>query len=552
MTVRHDVVIVGTGHAGAQAAIALRQRKFEGTIALIGDERDPPYERPPLSKDYLTGEKPFDRMLIRPERFWDERGITLLLGRRVAAVDAQEHRLTLAEGGVMEYGALIWAAGATPRRLACPGHDLSGVHSIRTRADVDRLVMELPAASRIVVVGGGYIGLEAAAALAKLGKRVVILEAQDRVLSRVAGEPISRFFEAEHRARGTEIRLSATVAGLEQARGAVRGVRLADGRLIDCEMVIVGIGIVPAVAPLRAAGAVGENGVMVDAHCRTSLPDIFAIGDCAAHRNIYADGAVIRLESVQNASDQAATVAKALTGAAEPYDAVPWFWSNQFDFKLQTVGLSVGHDQAVLRGDPSTGAFTVVYLKRGRVIALDCVNNVKDYIQGRSLVESRAEVDPGPLSDMRTALKELFPRGEAAAIPATLIKASPAPASTCSVSLRDLQILADIGAYHHEIGRPQPLVVHVTLAVVPPERDSVEDVFDYVHIKSLAEKLSVQRIVLIETFAKRLAEACLEHRLIQGAVVTVEKPRAVPGAMASATVAVGSCVLKSGEGAGLR
>ncbi|MDB5682205.1 MAG: pyridine nucleotide-disulfide oxidoreductase [Sphingomonas bacterium] len=407
MTQRFDVVIVGAGHAGAQAAIALRQRKFAGSIALIGDEPDLPYERPPLSKEYLSGDKPFERILIRQEAFWAERGIVLLLGRRVLSVDAEAHRVTIGDGETVDYGNLIWATGGTPRRLSCAGHDLAGIHSVRTRADVDRMIAELPAVERVGVVGGGYIGLEAAAVLAKLGKQVVVLEAQDRVLARVAGEPLSRFFEAEHRAHGVDVRLGVVVEQIEGAGGAVTGVRLADQSVVPCEMVIVGIGIVPAVDPLRAAGAAGDNGVSVDAQCRTSLPDIFAVGDCAAHPNIFAGGATIRLESVQNANDQATTVAKALTGTLEPYEAVPWFWSNQYDLKLQTVGLSTGYDLAVVRGDPATRAFSIVYLKEGRVIALDCVNAVKDYVQGRALVIAGAVIDPALLADPMVPLKDL-------------------------------------------------------------------------------------------------------------------------------------------------
>ncbi|WP_375271227.1 NAD(P)/FAD-dependent oxidoreductase [Sphingomonas sp.] len=406
----HDVLIVGAGHAGAQAAIALRQRGFDGSVALLGDEPWLPYERPPLSKEYLSGDKPFERMLLRPAAFWDARGIDVLLGRSVVAVDPAGHRVTTADGARVDYGTLIWATGGAPRRLTCAGHDLLGVHAVRTRADVDRLIAELPAAQRIVVIGGGYIGLEAAAVLTRLGKHVTLLEAQDRVLARVAGEPLSRFYEAEHRARGVDLRTGVAVSCIEGHDGAATGVRLADGEVLACQMVIVGIGIVPAVEPLLRAGAVGSNGVTVDACCRTSLPDVFAIGDCAAHANRFADGAEIRLESVQNANDQATTVAKYLTGSVEPYDAVPWFWSNQYDLKLQTVGLSAGHDETVLRGDPAEHSFSLIYLKAGRVVALDCVNRARDYVQGRALVAEGARVDPALLSDPAVALKELTDR----------------------------------------------------------------------------------------------------------------------------------------------
>ncbi|WP_271300019.1 NAD(P)/FAD-dependent oxidoreductase [Sphingomonas sp. CV7422] len=402
-----DIVIVGAGHAGAQAAIALRQRKFAGTIALIGDEPDLPYERPPLSKEYLAQDKPFERILLRPAAFWADKQITVLTGTRIVAIDAEAHRVTTADGAAIGYGTLIWATGGAPRRLSCAGHDLAGVHAVRTRADVDRLMAELPTTQRVVVIGGGYIGLEAAAVLTKLGKPVTLVEALPRVLARVAGEPLSRFYEAEHRARGVDIRLATQVDCIVEAEGRATGVRLADGTVLPGEMVIVGIGIVPAVEPLLAAGAAGGNGVAVDATCRTSLPDVFAIGDCALHANAFADGAAIRLESVQNANDQATVVAKALTGAAEGYAAVPWFWSNQYDLKLQTVGLSTGHDAAVLRGDPATRSFSLVYLRDGRVIALDCVNAVKDYVQGRALVVGGARVAPDRLADAAVPLKEM-------------------------------------------------------------------------------------------------------------------------------------------------
>lgn len=402
----YDVVIVGAGHGGAQAAIALRQNKFDGTIAMIGAEPELPYERPPLSKEYLAGDKTFDRILIRPETFWQERHVDMLLGREVTAVDAAAHRVTTASGESYGYRHLIWATGGSPRRLVCAGHDLVGVHTVRTRADADRMMGELAGVNQAVVIGGGYIGLEAAAVLAKFGKKVVLLEMLDRVLARVAGEPLSRFYEAEHRAHGVDIRLGVAVDCI-LGDTAATGVRLADGEIVPAQMVIVGIGIVPAVGPLLEAGADGGNGVAVDAHCRTTLPDVFAIGDCALHANDFAAGATLRLESVQNANDQATVVAKAITGQPAAYHAVPWFWSNQYDLKLQTVGLSIGHDEALLRGDPATRSFSVVYLKEGRVLALDCVNAIKDYVQGRKLVESAATPDRARLADAGIPLKEL-------------------------------------------------------------------------------------------------------------------------------------------------
>ena len=404
---RFDVLIVGAGHAGAQAAIALRQNKFEGSIGVIGDEPEYPYERPPLSKEYFAGDKPFERILIRPAAFWGERDVEMLLGVRVSSVDPVAKNVSIrGDEERVGYGSLIWAAGGKPRELPCGGHHLAGIHTVRTRADADRMLSELDGVERVVVIGGGYIGLEAAAVLTKFGKHVTVLEAMDRVLARVAGEPLSRFYEAEHRAHGVIVRLGETVVSIE-GEDKVTGVKLADGEVVPADMVIVGIGIIAAVEPLLAAGAEGGNGVLVDAQCRTSLPDVYAVGDCALHSNRFAEGAVIRLESVQNANDQATCAVKTILGMDAAYEAVPWFWSNQYDLKLQTVGLSIGYDDVVVRGDPGARSFSVVYLRGGRVIALDCVNATKDYVGGKRLVVEGLSVEPALLADATTPLKEL-------------------------------------------------------------------------------------------------------------------------------------------------
>ncbi len=403
-----NVIIVGAGHGGAQAAVVLRQTGFEGRITLIGRESEPPYERPPLSKEYLAQEKEFDRLYIRPPHFWAEKGIELKLGVEVTAIDAAAKTVILSNGESLLYGDLIWAGGGDPRKLTCPGADLEGVHGVRNREDVDAIMAELDGVDRVAVIGGGYIGLEAAAVLTKLGKKVTVLEALPRVLARVAGEELSAFYEAEHRAHGVDLRTGAGVVALE-GEGRVSGVRLADGSLVEAQMAIVGIGIIPSVEPLITAGARRSNGVEVDGQCRTSLPHIYAIGDCAAHANAFAEGAVIRLESVQNANDQASIAAKTICGQDVSYAATPWFWSNQYDLRLQTVGLSTGYDQVVTRGDPATRSFSVIYLRGGTVIALDCVNMVRDYAQGRKLVELGLTVAPVALADTETPLKAHIP-----------------------------------------------------------------------------------------------------------------------------------------------
>ena len=404
-----DVVIVGAGHAGAQCALALRQNGFTGTVTVIGREPEYPYERPPLSKEYFAREKTFDRLYIRPPTFWAEKDVHFELGVEVTKVDAKAHELTLSNGQTLGYGKLVWAAGGDARRLTCSGAELAGVHAVRTRQDCDTLMAEIDAGTRdIVVIGGGYIGLEAAAVLTKLGCKVTLLEALPRVLARVAGEELSAFYQNEHRNHGVDLRTDVKVDCIVGDGKAVTGVQLAGGEVIPAQAVIVGIGIVPAVGPLIMAGAAGANGVDVDEFCRTSLPDVYAVGDCASFACDYAGGNVMRVESVQNANDMASCVAKAICGDEKPYKAFPWFWSNQYDLRLQTAGINLGYDRTVVRGDPADRSFSVVYLREGKVLALDCVNAVKDYVQGRKLVEAGAKPDLAALADRSVVLKDLM------------------------------------------------------------------------------------------------------------------------------------------------
>jgi 3-phenylpropionate/trans-cinnamate dioxygenase ferredoxin reductase component len=412
MTLTQDILIVGGGHAGAQLAISLRQTGFAGTITIVNRENSLPYERPPLSKEYLAKERSFERMHIRPAKYWQDKEIHVATGCEVVSVDPQAKVAKLSDGRELSYGKLVWACGGDPRKLACEGADLRGIHAIRTAHDIDAIDVALgDTAKRIGIVGGGYTGLEAAASLRKLGHKVVLLEALPRVLARVAGEQISNFYAQEHIRHRVDLRLDCGVHSFEGVEGHVTHICLADGERLACDLAIIGIGIVPEIGALVDAGAEHGNGVKIDRFCRTSLPDIYAIGDCAEHSNPYADGAAIRLESVQNAHDMAATVAKHIRGIDEPYNALPWFWSNQYDLKLQTAGLSIGHDEAVLRGNPSDFKFSVVYLKKSVVIAIDCVNCAKDFVQGRRIIEARLSARGQDLADASRPLKDFLPQG---------------------------------------------------------------------------------------------------------------------------------------------
>ena len=402
-----DILIVGAGQGGAQVAISLRQGGCQGSITVVGEELDAPYERPPLSKDYLAGDKTADQLLLRQADFWMQNNIQLKLGKKVIRVEAQNHIAITNNGDEYHYKHLVWATGGYARILSVPGNHINGVHVIRNRSQVDLLRAALKKAKSIVVIGGGYVGLEAASILTGQGKSVTIIEAGDRVLARVAGEPISHFFEAEHRGHGVILRTGVTVSKLVGNEEHVDAVVLGNGEEISTDLVIVGIGLVPNQDVLEEAGADCSNGVEVDEYCRTSLPDVFVIGDCAYHPNIFADNQRVRLESVPNAVEQAKTVVSCILNNPKPYQALPWFWSNQYDLKLQTAGLNHGYDETVVRGDPETRRFSLIYLRKGQVVAIDAVNSIKDFIGGKKLVEKKARPKITELSNLTIPLKSL-------------------------------------------------------------------------------------------------------------------------------------------------
>ncbi len=401
----YDIIIAGAGQAGAQCAQSLRQGGFAGTIALLGEEPVGPYERPPLSKDYLGGKRDAELLLLRKPEFWVEKGIDLRTGCRITGVDAAARRVTLAGGSHLSYGHLVWATGGRPRPLPCSGADLRGVHAIRTIADIDGLKIEVAPGARAVIIGGGYIGLETAAVLRDMGMAVTVLEAQGRLLARVTSPPVSQFFLKLHQSHGVDVQLCAQVEALT-GQGRVTGVRLVDGRELPADIVIVGVGIIPNVEPLAAAGLACPNGVQVDAFCRTSDPHILGIGDCARHPNPFA-GSDIRLESVQNAIDQAKVAADTLLGRDRPYAALPWFWSDQYDVKMQSAGLALGQDTIMIRGEVGQAPFSVLYLRDSRLVAIDCINNPKDFMQAKALIAARRRLDTRRALDRETDLRAI-------------------------------------------------------------------------------------------------------------------------------------------------
>jgi 3-phenylpropionate/trans-cinnamate dioxygenase ferredoxin reductase subunit len=413
-------VIVGAGHAAGELASALRQEGFTGRILMIGDESHLPYQRPPLSKAYLSGQSTADALYLKPQSTYDRAQIEILVNTRVESIDRAAKRVVLADGRTIQYDKLALTTGGRVRRLPTPGADtaekMSNFHYIRNIDDIDRLRHHFDHGLRLVIIGGGYIGLEVAAVARKRGLHVTVLEALPRVLARVTAPELSAFYERIHREAGVDVRTSVQVTGFEfDASGdAVSAVTLADGPPVPADVIVAGIGLVPNVELAQAAGLTIENGIVVDEFTQTSDPDIYSAGDCTNHPSaLY--GRRIRLESVPNAVEQARTLAAAICGKRRPYNAVPWFWSDQYNLKLQMVGLSQGYDQFVLRGSTSGTAFSAFYLKEGKVIAADAVNRAPDFMTAKRLVADGVVVDPEVLADESVPLKSLLPSAAATA-----------------------------------------------------------------------------------------------------------------------------------------
>ncbi len=403
------VVIAGAGHAAGQAAVTLRQKKFNGEILMIGEEPYFPYQRPPLSKKFLAGELPAERLHLKPDSFYAEANIEVRLETRAEAIDRADRSVSLSSGDKVHYQTLILATGAVVRRLSLPGTELSGVHYLRNIHDVDRIREDMAPGRRMVVIGAGYIGLEVAAVACQLGLDVTVVEMEDRVMSRVVSSQVSNFYEREHRRHGVKLRLSTGVSGFSGG-SRVTSVNLYDADPLPADLVLIGIGIEPNVALASAAGLEVRNGIVVDDRCRTSDPDIYAIGDCTCHPNgIF--GRNVRLESVHNALEQARTAAQNICGEEIRYCDVPWFWSDQYDIKLQIAGLSQNHDQTVLRGEPDSRSFSCLYLKNGVLIAVDAINFPKDFMQAKPLIAARKTVPVELLANASVALKDLVARG---------------------------------------------------------------------------------------------------------------------------------------------
>ncbi|MGH6870507.1 MAG: NAD(P)/FAD-dependent oxidoreductase, partial [Rhizomicrobium sp.] len=381
------IVIIGAGQAAAQAVASLRTEGYAGALTIVGDEPFAPYQRPPLSKTYLAGTFERERLFLKPDAFYAEARCELILGVAARAIDRAGKTVALAGGRTLAYDKLLLATGSRVRRIQVPGADLPGIHYLRDIADVDRLRPAFQTAKHLAVVGGGYIGLEVAAVARKYGLAVTVFEAMDRVMVRAVSKPISSFYEKVHREAGVAFQLNTGVEAFEgEGEGALAAIR-AGGKTYPADVALVGIGILPNCELAKAAGLKFGDGIHVDEFCVTSDPDIFAAGDCTRHHGH--DGALIRLECVQNAIDQAKHAALAMVGRPTPYKEVPWFWSDQYDLKLQIAGLAGPDDRIVMRGDPATRKFAVFHLREGRVAAVEAVNAAPEYIVGRRLIAGR-------------------------------------------------------------------------------------------------------------------------------------------------------------------
>ena len=398
------ILIIGGGQAGAQAIDTLRKEGFGGRLVLIGDEPQLPYQRPPLSKKYLSGEMAADRLPFRHRSFYDEHRIELKLGRQAVRLDVAARQVELADGEKLTYDRLLLCLGAESRRLSCPGAALPGVHYLRGVADVAPLRAGLKPQARVVIIGGGYIGLETAATSRKMGCEVTVLEMADRIMNRVVAPSVSQYFAAEHASHGVNIICNTRVVCLEGQERSERVV-CADGSHHAADLVVVGVGAVAATELARKAGLACDNGIVVDEYCRTSDAAIYAAGDCTNHPSPRF-GRRVRLESVDNAFEQAKTAALNMLDRPVAHDRVPWFWSDQFDNKLLIVGLSQDYDRQVLRGDPASRSFSVCYLKGRELLAVEAVNHSKDYMAARKLIAERTPLNPDRLADGALALKD--------------------------------------------------------------------------------------------------------------------------------------------------
>jgi 3-phenylpropionate/trans-cinnamate dioxygenase ferredoxin reductase component len=407
------VTIVGGGHAAGELATALRQGGYTGAVRLIGEEIYLPYQRPPLSKAFLAGEIDAEGLLLKSRATYEKAQVETVLGRRVDKLDRASKTLRFADGSSEAYDKLVLATGGRPRRLAAVGieraEQCSNFHYLRTIDDVRRIHSQFRAGMKLVIVGGGYIGLEVAAVARKRGIEVTVLEAQERVLARVTAPEVSAFYERVHGEAGVVLKTSTVVKEihLDESSDAVAALECVGGEVIRADVVIVGVGLTPNVELAREAGLEENDGIVVDAYCQTTDDSILAIGDCTRHPSVYA-GRPLRLESVPNAVEQARTAALAITGQHKPYEAVPWFWSEQYDLRLQMVGLSQGYDQMVFRGSAQTRSFTAFYLREGCLIAADAISRPQEFMLARQAVSRGARPDPALLADESVTLKTVL------------------------------------------------------------------------------------------------------------------------------------------------